>query len=142
MEAQDKPSSASLSLPAAASSSSSAQRVLACVLCQQRKVKCDRKFPCGNCARACVKCVPASSNMRQRRRRFPESELLARLRCYESLLRENNIQFEPLHASNDGGKGSDYPVGRTPIEKKAVNSETEYKAKSGFPRYLHTLPLV
>ncbi|RAK74434.1 uncharacterized protein BO72DRAFT_202083 [Aspergillus fijiensis CBS 313.89] len=70
------------------------RRVLACVLCQQRKIKCDRTFPCTNCARANVQCEQA---VRQRRRRFPEKELLARLRLYEGLLRQHNIKFDPLH---------------------------------------------
>ncbi|RAL10654.1 C6 zinc finger domain protein [Aspergillus homomorphus CBS 101889] len=70
------------------------QRVLACVLCQQRKIRCDRTFPCANCVRANVQCEQA---IRQRRRRFPERELLARLRLYESLLRQHNIKFDPLH---------------------------------------------
>ncbi|KXG53457.1 Transcription factor [Penicillium griseofulvum] len=72
------------------------QRTLACVLCQQRKIKCDRTFPCINCVRACVQCKQAT---RQRRRRFPEKELLERLRYYERLLRLNNIKFNPLHTS-------------------------------------------
>lgn len=76
------------------------QRVLACVSCQQRKVKCDRKFPCANCFRSGAYCVPANSLApRQRRRRFAERELLERLRNYEGLLRENDIDFEPLHPS-------------------------------------------
>ncbi|KAK9319080.1 C6 zinc finger domain protein [Lipomyces orientalis] len=90
------------------------QRVLACVLCQQRKIKCDRKFPCANCVRACAQCVPATLALRQRRRRFPERELLERLRHYEGLLRQNNIQFEPLHgpaaeqtSPSEDGRGCD-----------------------------------
>lgn len=70
------------------------QRVLACVQCQQRKVKCQRSFPCANCVRASVPCEQAT---RQRRRRFPERELLARLRHYETLLRQHKIEFDPLH---------------------------------------------
>ncbi|KGO75558.1 Transcription factor, fungi [Penicillium italicum] len=70
------------------------RRVLACVLCQQRKVKCDRTFPCANCVRAGEQCEQAT---RQRRRRFAERDLLARLRHYESLLRQHNIKFDPLH---------------------------------------------
>ncbi|KAK4862822.1 hypothetical protein LT330_002955 [Penicillium expansum] len=72
------------------------RRVLACVLCQQRKVKCDRTFPCANCIRAGEQCQQAT---RQRRRRFAERDLLARLRHYESLLRQNNISFDPLHTA-------------------------------------------
>lgn len=75
------------------------QRVLSCVLCAQRKVKCDRKSPCSNCTRIRAQCVSAATIPRQRRRRFPERELLERLRYYERLLTENNISFEPLHAA-------------------------------------------
>jgi Superfamily II helicase, archaea-specific len=70
------------------------RRVLACVLCQQRKIKCDRRFPCVNCVRAGEHCEQA---IRQRRRRFAERDLLARLQHYESLLRQHNIKFDPLH---------------------------------------------
>ncbi|EPE06448.1 zinc c6 transcription factor [Ophiostoma piceae UAMH 11346] len=71
-------------------------RVLACVMCQQRKVKCNRKFPCNNCIRVGASCVPATQNPRRRRRRFPERELLDRVRSYESLLRQHNVRFESL----------------------------------------------
>ena len=81
--------------PREPSRASKSRRILACVLCQQRKVKCDRQFPCNNCVRAGTQCIAADT--RQRRRRFPERELLERLRRYEGLLRRNNIQFEPLH---------------------------------------------
>jgi hypothetical protein len=82
------------------------QRVLACVLCQQRKVKCDRKYPCANCIKSRTQCVPAIKVSPQRRRRFPERELLERLRKYEDLLRQNNIKFEPLHKNSPGEKES------------------------------------
>lgn len=76
------------------------QRVLACVLCQQRKVKCDRKFPCKNCIGSRVQCIPAATlPQRPRRRRFPERELLDRVHHYEALLHQKGIDFEPLHKS-------------------------------------------
>lgn len=78
------------------------QRVLACVRCQQRKVKCDRKFPCANCIKSREQCVPATQL--RRKRRFPERELLERLRKYEDLLRQNNIGFNPLHGDSTGEK--------------------------------------
>ncbi|PYI31709.1 C6 zinc finger domain protein [Aspergillus indologenus CBS 114.80] len=81
-----------------AASCNKPQRVLSCVLCQQRKIRCDRKTPCANCLRAGADCVLAT---RQRRRRFAERHLLERLRHYESLLRDNNIPFQPLHPSPD-----------------------------------------
>lgn len=113
------------------------QRVLACVLCKQRKIKCDRKSPCANCVRAGAQCV-AATLARQRRRRFPERELLERLRHYEGLLRQNNIKFEPLHTpaaehaspSEDGtldDAHAEGPVSGTEgrsREKTAVKSKT------------------
>jgi Fungal Zn(2)-Cys(6) binuclear cluster domain len=81
------------------------QRVLACVLCQQRKVKCDRKFPCANCIRSRTQCVPATLATRRRRRKFPERELLERLHRYEDLLRQNNVKFSPLFKESTGEKG-------------------------------------
>lgn len=75
----------------------SANRVLACVLCKQRRVKCSRSFPCSNCTRAGVQCVQPT--VQQRRRRFAERGLLDRLHHYEDLLRQNHVTFEPLHSS-------------------------------------------
>jgi len=76
------------------------RRLLACVLCQQRKVKCDHKYPCATCVKARVQCVPANQVSRRRKRRFPERELLERLRKYEDLLSQYNIKFEPLHPNS------------------------------------------
>lgn len=92
------------------------QRVLACVLCQQRKVKCNRQTPCNHCIKSCVGCVPATLATRRRKRRFPEKELLDRLHKYEDLLRQHNIPFQALdrlstgegESNNaDGSDGSD-----------------------------------
>lgn len=94
----------SSSAPPSVYSRTKSQRTLACVLCQQRKVKCDRKFPCSNCLKFKAECIPAALNPRQRKRRFPERDLLERIRKYEDLLRQNKITFEPLHKSTTGSK--------------------------------------
>jgi hypothetical protein len=82
------------------------RRVLACMLCQQRKKKCDRQSPCSNCIRVRAqphepvdiqglansgspqlnkRCVP-STPAPPRKRRRPTRELLDRLaRCEEQL---------------------------------------------------------
>ena len=126
------------------------QRILACVLCQQRKLRCDHRVPsCSNCAKTGAQCVPAKPAARQRRRRFPERELLERLRNYEGLLRQNDINFEPLHgdqaSSREEGRGGTAPndshakdadenAGQTPSEESATKSESVvYGPKSGLP---------
>ncbi|KAK4112863.1 hypothetical protein N656DRAFT_789473 [Canariomyces notabilis] len=107
------------------------QRVLACQMCQQRRVKCDRKFPCANCVRNGAQCVPATLP-RERRRWFPERELLARIRHYETLLHQHNIKFEPLHPShpsagitttvNANHSGLSPLSGKTPIMSETGNA--------------------
>jgi hypothetical protein len=69
-----------------------------CVLCQQRKVKCDRSDPCANCVKARVECVsPNTLPPRRRKKRFPEAELLARLRKYEDYLRSYGADIDAIN---------------------------------------------
>lgn len=71
-----------------------------CVLCQQRKVKCDRQKPCSNCIKARADCVVATPlQPRRRRRNVAESDLVVRLKRYERLLKQHNIKLEPEDAN-------------------------------------------
>lgn len=72
------------------------QRVLACLSCQQRKVKCNRRFPCTNCVKNRTQCIQATLATRKRRRKYPENVLMERLRKYEDILRQNDIEFDAL----------------------------------------------
>ncbi|KAI2465686.1 fungal-specific transcription factor domain-containing protein [Annulohypoxylon bovei var. microspora] len=69
------------------SSSGKPPRVLACVLCQSRKIKCDRKTPCSNCIKANVACTPSTPAPARKRRR-PNQDLQQRLARCEELLSE------------------------------------------------------
>ncbi|KAH9910114.1 fungal-specific transcription factor domain-containing protein [Xylariomycetidae sp. FL2044] len=68
-------------------SSGKAPRVLACVLCQNRKIKCDRNSPCANCIKANVTCTPSTPAPARKRRR-PNQDLQQRLARCEELLSE------------------------------------------------------
>lgn len=113
------------------------QRTLACASCQQRKIKCDRKFPCSSCIKSNVHCVPVAVP-RQRRRRFPEAELLQRVRHLEDLLRQHNIDYEPLHgnaAEKIGADGTGTTSGKEGERSSPeIKTETTYEAK-----YVHPL---
>lgn len=98
------------------------QRVLACVGCQQRKIKCDRKLPCSNCLKHNTVCQPASQT-RPRKRRFAERELLNRLRRYEELLRQNKIRFDPLHGEQNS-EDAQATMGETPQSEEHSESNT------------------
>ncbi len=82
--------------------------------------------------------MQATPAPRQRRRRFPERELLERLRQYEDLLRRNNVKFVPLRkdpsvdqespeAGADYGSDDEPPAGSSP--SATVKTERVYEAK-------------
>jgi len=85
-------------------------KVLACALCQRRKVRCDRQNPCQNCVKAGERCTPAMLG-RPRRRRLPERILLEHIRHCETLLGNHGIDFEPLHA----------PAAADPVQRAKEN---------------------
>lgn len=61
---------------------------LACIFCQQRKVKCDRKRPCASCTKARVTCTyRARQAPRRRHNKATEVSLRARLGRLEELLK-------------------------------------------------------
>ncbi|CAM1509677.1 Fc.00g000120.m01.CDS01 [Cosmosporella sp. VM-42] len=71
-----------------------------CLLCQQRKVKCDRNTPCSNCLKARAECLAPNRDLPpKRKKRFPEAELLARLRRYEAYFKDNGLDPEALGRS-------------------------------------------
>lgn len=69
-----------------------------CVLCAQRKVKCDR-LPggCANCSKACVPCIyKAPLPPRRRKKGARQVDTTTRLRIYENALRELGVDPESL----------------------------------------------
>ncbi|KAI1498481.1 fungal-specific transcription factor domain-containing protein [Biscogniauxia marginata] len=80
-------------------SSGKPPRVLACVLCQNRKIRCDRNSPCSNCIKANVACTPSTPAPARKRRR-PNQDLQQRLARCEELLSEY-ATAKPESPSND-----------------------------------------
>lgn len=108
-------------------SSASAARVPvrghACVLCQQRKVKCSRETPCSGCIKSRAECVyrdPAPP--RRRKRRSPEDVLLARLKRYEELLQSAGIKVDPVHSANEAAAEDDQLDEREPGHTSALDT--------------------
>lgn len=72
-----------------------------CIFCQKRKVKCDRNYPCGNCKRASTECIsPTSLPPKKRKRRFPEAELLAKIRRYEHHLKKCGADLDAINSES------------------------------------------
>lgn len=67
-----------------------------CTLCQQRKVKCDKRQPaCSNCVKHRAICIyVAPSKSQRRKRKTLEEELMDRLKRYESLVQAHGISLD------------------------------------------------
>lgn len=110
--------------------------VLACLTCQKRRVKCDRKFPCANCVRHQVECEPALAP-RRRRRRFPERDLLNRIRRYEDILRLHHIPFEALdpdHSAASSPSLTSAPHTSPTYDRTAALTSRQNRASSETPK--------
>lgn len=66
-----------------------------CVLCKERKIKCDRREPCSACAKAGVKCVFRAPEPPKRRKRrdsdVDEKKGEKKVKKYEEMLRRAGI---------------------------------------------------
>ncbi|KAK7426924.1 hypothetical protein QQZ08_006516 [Neonectria magnoliae] len=72
-------------------------RGTSCVVCQQRKVRCDKNKPCANCVKAKVECrVVPPQPPRRRKKRLQEKDLIERLKRYESLLAEHGVKVDAI----------------------------------------------
>ncbi|KAF5009747.1 hypothetical protein FDECE_4093 [Fusarium decemcellulare] len=103
--------------PTAASRS---PRVLACVLCQQRKIKCDRNFPCSNCIKASVVCTPSTPAPARKRRR-PNQVLQERLTKLEALLDQYSAAGPPPQTDETPQEASGASSAPSPMPPSATS---------------------
>ncbi|KAH8889679.1 hypothetical protein GQ53DRAFT_188133 [Thozetella sp. PMI_491] len=117
-----------------------------CVLCQQRKVRCDKQKPCANCVKAQVECKVVPPQPPRRRKKKPhERDLIDRLRKYEALLSQHGVTFDPIahdlrpsdHADDIGDLENDLIGLKTspPSGPDPVSPETQEKQNKWFPYY-------
>ena len=92
-----------------------------CDLCYRRKVKCDRGNPCSYCVRQQVECQPSSveTSDRPRKRRFPEAELLRRIKRYEAALLSYGADPESIY---NGENVSPDPLSNTTSSRRSAAS--------------------
>ncbi|KAK1846338.1 hypothetical protein CCHR01_11004 [Colletotrichum chrysophilum] len=97
-------------------------RLIACVTCQRRKIKCNRDLPCNNCIKSSTPCVPRTPAPARGRRPYNQA-LKARLaRCEELLNNSNNRR-------NDSGRENGTPQSahsHTPTEPSHVSKWTTH----------------
>jgi hypothetical protein len=134
----------------------------ACVRCSDRKVKCDKKQPCGPCARRNTECIfRALGPPRRRTRRSREDILIERLKLYETILQEKGVDPTTLTGSRtpseaptrsstrDGFLGRDSTPSQTPYPPISepegtlsrpqllhVHGKSKFLNKYGFPSFM------
>ncbi|EWC48825.1 hypothetical protein DRE_00130 [Drechslerella stenobrocha 248] len=77
-------------------SPTSMPRAFNCIICKNRKVKCDRQMPCSTCVKLNFECQYIEPGPRRKRKSSSKHEnLLQRLNKYEELLRqvESNVKL-------------------------------------------------
>ncbi|OKL63292.1 hypothetical protein UA08_01712 [Talaromyces atroroseus] len=85
----------------ASSSEPGGPRPHACVLCQRRKVKCDRRDPCTRCAKAQVECEYRDPlPPRRRRKKNSEATMADRISRYENALQKAGIDVASLESDD------------------------------------------
>lgn len=100
---------------------------LACQACQRKKIKCDRHFPCGQCTRSSLQCVPSTRKPRARHagKRAVDSELRSRISKLESLVESLSGEVgaqEDSTGSDDDGEISPEPRNSTASVGKYIGS--------------------
>ena len=88
-----------------------------CVTCRKRKVRCDKRHPCINCNKAGIECLfPGPGRAPRRRRKAPDTELLARLRRLEGVVKHmgKDPEEEVESADNASRSGADDLANKDP----------------------------
>ena len=68
-----------------------------CLACHTRKVRCDKKNPCGVCVKRGTECVFPSGKKPRKRRKDANAELSARINNLEDLISSLGVQHDEVH---------------------------------------------
>jgi hypothetical protein len=97
---------------------------LACQACQRKKIKCDRHFPCGQCTRSSLQCVPSTRKPRARHvgKRAVDSELRSRISKLESLVESlsGEVGAQEATPGSDEGEGEGDDEERPPRDPSSA----------------------
>ncbi|UZJ52141.1 hypothetical protein CBS101457_001461 [Exobasidium rhododendri] len=98
-------------------------RCFSCQSCYRRKVKCVKtgSSSCTYCAERQIECIPL--DIQGRKKRFPEAELLSRIKKYEEVLRSYGADIEAIQRSDIEVENADCS-GDTPLSIKSTPTST------------------
>jgi Fungal specific transcription factor domain/Fungal Zn(2)-Cys(6) binuclear cluster domain len=102
-----------------AAANSAFRNVSACDRCRKRKNRCDQQLPaCAACSKVAVRCVGIDPITKQEIPRSYVFFLERRLAYFDSLLKANNIPFEPPDAYDIDAKAFEHTIVPSPGEAR------------------------
>lgn len=106
-------------------SNSTPLRQFSCLICRQRKVKCNRHEPCANCVKAETECtfVAPVRGKRQKKKQTKKEKpvregLHAKLRRYERMLENYGKALDPPMSDSSSADGDDAASGLSVARKR------------------------
>ncbi|TQW00867.1 fungal specific transcription factor [Cordyceps javanica] len=112
-------------------------KTFSCLVCRQRKVRCDHAQPCGNCKRAKIDCEYVEPVRGKRKRSKPSRETLhAKLRRYEDLLKSRGVDIaertSTSGATSDDGLSESNGTVDSPASLSVLTPRGEAAPPMGF----------
>ncbi|KAI9730697.1 MAG: hypothetical protein M1834_005666 [Cirrosporium novae-zelandiae] len=102
-----------------------------CTTCRRRKVRCDKKHPCSNCAKAGIECIfPKPGRAPRKVRKALDTELLARLRRLEGVVQSLGAQVEEENDPLNNGNKTTSRSGSQDVNSSESNTNPE-RARDG-----------
>ncbi|RAH79643.1 putative C6 transcription factor [Aspergillus japonicus CBS 114.51] len=108
-----------------------------CIRCNQRKVGCDKKSPCGRCAKAGLECIhPGEKRAPRKLRRPPVAEILAHLKELEAEVERLRSGARPKDQSDQTSRPGTESGSRSDGEGLATTSRGRLVVQGGRTRYV------
>ncbi len=140
---QQSPSAAALS--SGSSQRNPAQHPLSCTHCRQRKIKCDKKYPCSPCSRSNLNCVFPERARHPKKKsagsKATNDELMRRLGRMEELIEKMKVEGKDLNGKKlveDGSTSPDTSRSRHTSEARSPGSNAPDHVDDGMNRYIGT----
>ncbi|RAK82177.1 Zn(II)2Cys6 transcription factor [Aspergillus fijiensis CBS 313.89] len=108
-----------------------------CIRCNQRKVGCDKKSPCGRCAKAGLECIhPGEKRAPRKLRRPPVAEILAYLKELEAEVERLRSGARPDDQLDQTSQPATETGSRSDGEGLATTSRGRLVVQGGRTRYV------
>ena len=96
-----------------------------CLACHARKVRCDKKNPCGVCVKRGTECVFPSGKKPRKRRKDANAELSARINNLEDLISSLGVQHDELHEGGSDDSEPDKPASTVDGDTSHISDSRE-----------------